>query len=87
MVTGGSGLVGKGIEAIVKTEEKRSDEVWIFLSSKDADLTNEASTKAIFEVSTSHYIFHSKLLPLHSGAILDRAEGLDYVGTLYISTD
>ena len=52
MVTGGSGLVGKGIEAIVKTEEKRSDEVWIFLSSKDADLTNEASTKAIFEVST-----------------------------------
>ena len=54
MVTGGSGLVGKGIEAIVKTEEKRSDEVWIFLSSKDADLTNEASTKAIFEVSTSH---------------------------------
>ena len=51
MVTGGSGLVGKGIEAIVKKEEKRSDEVWIFLSSKDADLTNEASTKAIFEVS------------------------------------
>ena len=58
MVTGGSGLVGKGIEAIVKTEEKRSDEVWIFLSSKDADLTNEASTKAIFEVSTSHYYCH-----------------------------
>ena len=52
LVTGGTGLVGKGIEAIATTEEKRSDEVWIFLSSKDADLTNEASTKAIFEVSS-----------------------------------
>ena len=47
MVTGGTGLVGKGIESIVTTEEKRSDEEWIFLSSKDADLTSEASTEAI----------------------------------------
>ena len=39
VVTGGTGLIGKGIEAIVNGGEKREDEEWIFLSSKDADLT------------------------------------------------
>jgi len=39
MVTGGSGLVGMAIKQIIEKEEKRSDEEWIFLSSKDADLT------------------------------------------------
>lgn len=39
IVTGGSGLVGKGIETIVAGAEKRDDEEWIFLTSKDADLT------------------------------------------------
>lgn len=38
LVTGGSGLVGKAIEAVVK-EENRTDEKWVFVSSKDADLT------------------------------------------------
>ena len=38
MVTGGSGLVGHGIR-IVSEQDKRSDEEFIFLSSKDADLT------------------------------------------------
>lgn len=39
MVTGGTGLVGMAIKQIVETEENREDEEWIFLSSKDADLT------------------------------------------------
>ena len=39
LVTGGSGLVGMGIKAIIESEEKRDDEEWLFLSSKDADLT------------------------------------------------
>jgi hypothetical protein len=38
LVTGGTGLVGKAIEKIVKEEEKRDDETWIFVSSKEADL-------------------------------------------------
>ena len=38
LVTGGTGLVGKALEEIVATEEKRPDETWIFLSSKDGDL-------------------------------------------------
>uniref|UniRef100_A0A8B9JI18 NAD-dependent epimerase/dehydratase domain-containing protein n=1 Tax=Astyanax mexicanus TaxID=7994 RepID=A0A8B9JI18_ASTMX len=40
LVTGGSGLVGKAIERVVKEEGgAREGEEWIFLSSKDADLT------------------------------------------------
>lgn len=38
LVTGGTGLVGKSIESIVKTENPQ-DETWIFVGSKDADLT------------------------------------------------
>ena len=33
LVTGGSGLVGSGIKAVVE-EEARTNETWIFLSSK-----------------------------------------------------
>lgn len=76
MVTGGSGLVGKGIEAIVKTEEKRSDEVWIFLSSKDADLTNEASTKAIFEKHRPTHVIH--LAALVGGLFANMRANLDF---------
>ena len=38
MVTGGSGLVGYALKKVVSTEAK-NDESWIFLSSKDGDLT------------------------------------------------
>lgn len=39
MVTGGSGLVGKAIEHVLKEEgAAREGEEWIFLSSKDANL-------------------------------------------------
>ena len=38
LVTGGTGLVGRAIEKVVKAEN-RPNEQWIFLSSKDADLT------------------------------------------------
>lgn len=37
LVTGGSGLVGKALMNVVNSE-KKSDESWIFLSSKDGDL-------------------------------------------------
>lgn len=37
LVTGGTGLVGKAIENVVKTNTL-ADENWVFLSSKDADL-------------------------------------------------
>lgn len=37
LVTGGSGLVGQAIRTVVEGE-KKENEVWIFLSSKDGDL-------------------------------------------------
>ena len=39
MVTGGSGLVGQGIKAVVEGGDKIDGEEWFFVSSKDADLT------------------------------------------------
>lgn len=38
LVTGGSGLVGKAIENVI-AQEKPIDEEWIFVGTKDADLT------------------------------------------------
>jgi len=76
MVTGGSGLVGKGIESIVTTEEKRSDEEWIFLSSKDADLTNEASTRAIFEKHRPTHVIH--LAAMVGGLFANMRANLDF---------
>jgi GDP-L-fucose synthase len=37
LVTGGTGLVGHAIRTVIQ-EEKRDDEEWIFVGSKDADL-------------------------------------------------
>lgn len=37
LVTGGTGLVGRAIQTIVQ-REKREEEEWIFVGSKDADL-------------------------------------------------
>ena len=37
MVTGGTGLVGKGIQAVVERQAVPGER-WIFLSSKDGDL-------------------------------------------------
>lgn len=37
LVTGGSGLVGSAIRNVIE-QDKREDERWIFVGSKDADL-------------------------------------------------
>lgn len=37
LVTGGNGLVGKGIQEVIETEREANEE-WIFISSKDGDL-------------------------------------------------
>lgn len=38
LVTGGSGLVGQAVRKIAETEEKKPNEEWVFLTSKDGDL-------------------------------------------------
>ncbi|GAU97589.1 hypothetical protein RvY_08862 [Ramazzottius varieornatus] len=57
MVTGGTGLVGRAIQKVVE-EEKRKDERWIFLSSKDADLTSREDTKRLFEAHKPTHVIH-----------------------------
>ncbi|XP_061463075.1 GDP-L-fucose synthase isoform X2 [Rhineura floridana] len=58
LVTGGSGLVGKAIEKVVDDGERRPDEEWIFASSKDADLTDAAATRALFEKHRPTHVIH-----------------------------
>jgi len=57
LVTGGSGLVGKGIEAYLKTAP-RPDERWVYLGSKDGDLTKLEDTRAIFEKHQPTHVIH-----------------------------
>ncbi|CAJ0941738.1 unnamed protein product, partial [Mesorhabditis belari] len=58
LVTGGSGMVGKAIEQVVNTVEKRSNETWIFVGSKDCDLTDLAATRALFEKEKPTHVVH-----------------------------
>lgn len=58
LVTGGSGLVGQGIRKVVETEQKRDDEEWIFVSSKEADLQDKAATKALFQRYKPTHVIH-----------------------------
>ncbi|XP_077866652.1 GDP-L-fucose synthase-like [Saccoglossus kowalevskii] len=57
LVTGGTGLVGKAIEQVSKTESL-PDEKWVFVSSADADLTSEESTMALFEKHHPTHVIH-----------------------------
>lgn len=61
LVTGGTGLVGKAVEAFVTTgagAEEAKDEKWVFLSSKDADLRDRKETFALFERVKPTHVIH-----------------------------
>ncbi|KAH8863911.1 GDP-L-fucose synthase [Schistosoma japonicum] len=61
LVTGGSGLVGNGIRLALEDTSsplKRDDEKWIFLSSRDVDLTDSGATRAYFERVRPTYVIH-----------------------------
>uniref|UniRef100_A0A3Q3MRJ7 GDP-L-fucose synthase n=1 Tax=Labrus bergylta TaxID=56723 RepID=A0A3Q3MRJ7_9LABR len=59
LVTGGSGLLGKAIEHVVALEAgKLEGEQWIFLSSKDANLTDLGQTRAVFEKYRPTHVIH-----------------------------
>ena len=88
LVTGGTGLVGRGIEAVIN-EDKKANETWFFASSKDANFLDMESTKALFEklkvcelrrhtrsqsslVSLAHSIEASTVLHQNQLTILER---------------
>ncbi|KAI0296083.1 hypothetical protein B0F90DRAFT_1630571 [Multifurca ochricompacta] len=64
LVTGGHGLVGKAIEHVLVTEApntrygRRDGETWVFASSKEGDLRNEAETKALFAKYKPTHVIH-----------------------------
>jgi GDP-L-fucose synthase len=57
LVTGGTGLVGKAVEYISKTESQPGER-WVFVGSKDADLQSLESTKALFERVKPTHVLH-----------------------------
>lgn len=57
LVTGGSGLVGSALKKVVQNE-KREDEVWIFVSSKDADLRQATEVTALFALHKPTHVIH-----------------------------
>lgn len=56
LVTGGTGLVGNGIR-IAHERDPRDDETFVFLSSKDADLTDKESTRKVNGGSPTVWFF------------------------------
>uniref|UniRef100_A0A8V0Y0T3 GDP-L-fucose synthase n=1 Tax=Gallus gallus TaxID=9031 RepID=A0A8V0Y0T3_CHICK len=58
LVTGGTGLVGRAIQEVVANGEGRPDEEWVFVSSRDADLTSAVETKALFEKHKPTHVIH-----------------------------
>ncbi|XP_025098644.1 GDP-L-fucose synthase-like [Pomacea canaliculata] len=76
LVTGGTGLVGKAIEAIAREEEKRSDEEWFFASSKDGDLSDRAQTQALFDRVKPTHVIH--LAALVGGLFRNLKYNLDF---------
>ncbi|TKR68095.1 hypothetical protein L596_024131 [Steinernema carpocapsae] len=58
LVTGGTGLVGKAIEKVVSEEEKRPNEAWIFIGSKDCDLSDLEATRKFFELHRPTHVIH-----------------------------
>ncbi len=58
-MTGGTGLVGKGIEWVVENKPAVvGDAKFIFLSSKDADLRDEAQTLECFKKHQPTHVIH-----------------------------
>jgi GDP-L-fucose synthase len=56
LVTGGTGLVGHGIKAISKNYFEKYN--FIYISSKDYDLTSYDETKTMFEKFKPNYVIH-----------------------------
>ena len=55
IITGGSGLVGTGIRSI---SHKYSEYEFVYISSRDYDLTSMEKTKEMFELYKPYYVIH-----------------------------
>jgi len=57
LVTGGTGLVGKGIEIFLKSQN-RPNERWVYAGSKDADLRKKEDVDALFQREKPTHVIH-----------------------------
>jgi GDP-L-fucose synthase len=57
MVTGGTGLVGRALQEVVR-QSPLPNETWVYLSSSDADLTSRESTRAAFAKHKPTHVIH-----------------------------
>jgi GDP-L-fucose synthase len=58
LVTGGSGLVGKGIESFIKKNHLHQEHEFIFCSSRDCDLSSLDETRKLFEKHQPDFVIH-----------------------------
>ncbi|GIY18381.1 GDP-L-fucose synthase [Caerostris darwini] len=76
LVTGGTGLVGKAIENTIKANTL-AEEKWIFLSSKDADLTDVQQTELLFQKHKPTHVIH--LAAMVGGLFRNLKYNLDFL--------
>ncbi|CAK9798450.1 Probable GDP-L-fucose synthase [Anthophora plagiata] len=76
LVTGGTGLVGRAIETVVK-ENKNETEKWIFVGSRDADLCDKLSTEKLFEKHKPTHVIH--LAAMVGGLFYNMKHNLDFL--------
>ena len=77
LVTGGTGLVDKGIEAFISSDpEAQAKESWIYLSSKDGDLRDPAAVEAIFVLYKPTHVIH--LAAKVGGLFANMAEKVEF---------
>uniref|UniRef100_A0A5S6QW23 GDP-L-fucose synthase n=1 Tax=Trichuris muris TaxID=70415 RepID=A0A5S6QW23_TRIMR len=60
LVTGGSGMIGKAVEMVVRDDPSLDipKRKWVFLSSKDADLTDLGQCRKVFELYKPKEVIH-----------------------------
>ncbi|XP_078050198.1 GDP-L-fucose synthase-like protein [Augochlora pura] len=76
LVTGGTGLVGKGIQNIIETDRKKNEK-WIFIGSKDANLCDKKSTEKLFEKHKPTHVVH--LAAMVGGLFHNMKHNLDFL--------
>lgn len=58
LVTGSSGLVGSAFRKVVQEEGQAEEHTYIYLTSKDGDLRNEETVRALFETHRPDALIH-----------------------------
>lgn len=79
LVTGGTGLVGKAIESVVKDNQKDWQErgwSFVFVGSKDADLADVEQTRRLFFLHNPSHVIH--LAAMVGGLFRNMANNLDF---------